>query len=70
MALGRSPEYHWNQIISKSIHRFTVQTSFFFAVLALECVSTTFPTRLANGVFAFSFAPFCSVFNKKERLYH
>ena len=23
MALGRSPEYHWNQIISKSIHRFS-----------------------------------------------
>ena len=22
MALGRSPEYHWNQIISKSVHRF------------------------------------------------
>ena len=21
MALGRSPEYHWNQIISKSVHR-------------------------------------------------
>ena len=21
-ALGRSPEYHWNQIISKSVHRF------------------------------------------------
>ena len=36
----------------------------------LGCVSTTFPTRLANGVFAFSFAPFCSVFNKKERLCH
>ena len=22
MALGRSPEYQWNQIISKSVHRF------------------------------------------------
>ena len=22
MVLGRSPEYHWNQIISKSVHRF------------------------------------------------
>ena len=22
MAQGRSPEYHWNQIISKSVHRF------------------------------------------------
>ena len=22
-ALGRSPEYHWNQIISKSVHRFS-----------------------------------------------
>ena len=35
-----------------------------------ECVFRTFPSRLANGVLAFSFAPFCSVFNKKERLYH
>ena len=23
MALGRSPEYHWNQIVSKSVHRFS-----------------------------------------------
>ena len=23
MALVRSPEYHWNQIISKSLHRFS-----------------------------------------------
>ena len=23
MAMGRSPEYHWNQIISKSVHRFS-----------------------------------------------
>ena len=23
MALGRSPEYHWNQIISQSVHRFS-----------------------------------------------
>ena len=23
MALGRSPEYHWNHIISKSVHRFS-----------------------------------------------
>ena len=23
MALGRSPEYHWNQIIQKSVHRFS-----------------------------------------------
>ena len=23
MALGRSPECHWNQIISKSVHRFS-----------------------------------------------
>ena len=22
-ALGRSPEYHWNQIVSKSVHRFS-----------------------------------------------
>ena len=23
MALGRSPEHHWDQIISKSVHRFS-----------------------------------------------
>ena len=23
MALGRSPEYHWSQIISKSVHQFS-----------------------------------------------
>ena len=23
MALGCSPEYHWNQIISESVHRFS-----------------------------------------------
>ena len=23
MALGRSPEYHWNHIISKSVHQFS-----------------------------------------------
>ena len=23
ISLGRSPEYHWNQIISKSVHRFS-----------------------------------------------
>ena len=23
MALGGSPEYHWNQIISKPVHRFS-----------------------------------------------
>ena len=23
MALGRSPEFHWNQIISKSVHQFS-----------------------------------------------
>ena len=23
MALGRSPEYHWDQVISKSVHRFS-----------------------------------------------
>ena len=23
IALGRSPEYHWDQIISKSVHRFS-----------------------------------------------
>ena len=27
MALGRSPEYHWDQIISKSVHRFSRRSS-------------------------------------------
>ena len=32
MALGRSPEYHWNQIISKSVHRFSRRSSFFLCI--------------------------------------
>ena len=28
MAMGRSPEYHWNQIISKSVHRFSRRSRF------------------------------------------
>ena len=27
MALGRSPEYHWNKFISKSVHRFSSKNS-------------------------------------------
>ena len=37
MALGRSPEYHWNQIISKSVHRFSRRSHlklFLFIALA------------------------------------
>ena len=32
MALGRSPEYHWNQIISKSVHRFSRSRLKFFSI--------------------------------------
>ena len=28
MALGRSPEYHWNQIISKSVDQFSRRSRF------------------------------------------
>ena len=40
MALGRSPEYHWNQIISKSVHRFSRRSrlKLFFLFLALAAV--------------------------------
>ena len=30
MALGRSPEYHWNQIISKSVHRLAEEVVYSF----------------------------------------
>ena len=35
MALGRSPEYHWNQIISKSVHRFSRSRLKFFLFIVL-----------------------------------
>ena len=40
MALGRSPEYHWNQIISKSVHRFSRESrlKLFFLFIALEAI--------------------------------
>ena len=37
MALGRSPEYHWNHIISKSVHQFSRKSRlklFLFIALA------------------------------------
>ena len=35
MALGRSPEYHWNQVISKSVHRFSRSRLKLFLFIAL-----------------------------------
>ena len=35
MVLGRSPEYHWNQIISKSVHRFSRSHLKLFLFIAL-----------------------------------
>ena len=32
MALGRSPEYHWNHIISKSVHRFSSRSHLKFLI--------------------------------------
>ena len=48
----------------------TVQTSFFFAVLAFGVCFHDVSDSFGKRCFAFSFAPFCSVFNKKERLCH
>ena len=39
VALGRSPEYHWNQIISKSVHRFSRRSCLnFFLFIALGAI--------------------------------
>ena len=39
MALGRSPEYHWNQIISKSVQRFIRSShSELFLFIALAAI--------------------------------
>ena len=38
MALGRSPEYHWNQIISKSVHRFSRSRFKLFLFIALAAI--------------------------------
>ena len=40
MALGRSPEYHWNQIISKYVDRFSRRSrlKLFFLFLALAAI--------------------------------
>ena len=39
MALGRSPEYHWNQIISKSVHRVSRKSRLsFFLFIALVAI--------------------------------
>ena len=40
MALGRSPEYHWNQIISKSVHRFSRRSrlKLFFLFIAMGAI--------------------------------
>ena len=38
MALGRSPEYQWNQIISKSVHRFSRSHLKRFVFIALAAI--------------------------------
>ena len=40
MALGRSPEYHWKQIISKSVHWFSRRSrlKLFFLFIALAAI--------------------------------
>ena len=38
MGLGRSPEYHWNQIISKSVHRFSISRLKLFLFIALAAI--------------------------------
>ena len=38
MALGCSPEYHWNQIISKSVHRFSRSCLKFFLYIPLAAI--------------------------------
>ena len=50
MALGRSPEYHWNQIISKSVHRFSRGSRLkLFLFIALEAILF----NRANGLSSF-----------------
>ena len=40
MALGRSSEYHWNQIISKSVHRLAAESfKTFFPIYSLAAIS-------------------------------
>ena len=49
MALGRSPEYHCNQIISKSVHRFSrIDLKFFFLFIALAALFSTEWNGLSN----------------------
>ena len=38
IALGRSPEYLWNQIISKSVHRFSRSHLKLFLFIALAAI--------------------------------
>ena len=38
MALGRSPEYHWNQIISKPVHQFSRSHIELFLFIALAAI--------------------------------
>ena len=38
MALGRSPEYHWNQIISKSVHWFSRSRLKLLSFIALVAI--------------------------------
>ena len=48
MALGRSPEYQWNQIISKSVHRFSRSFKAFFLFIALAAILFNRAEGLSN----------------------
>ena len=49
MAQVRSPEYHWNQIISKSLHRFSRRSPLsFFLFIALAPFCSTERKDLSN----------------------
>ena len=50
MPLGRSPEYHWNQIISKSVHRFSRRSrlKLFFLFIAQAAIFPTEQKGLSN----------------------
>ena len=49
MALGRSPEYHWNQIISKSLHWFSRRSPLkLFLFIALAAILSTERHSLCN----------------------
>ena len=50
MALGRSPEYHWDQIISKSVHRFSRRSRLkLFSIYSPGVILFNRAERLSNS---------------------